>query len=143
MSNIIVDVKRIFSVPAEVVYDAWLDSKAVEAFMKPADIVTVPSPEIDAKIGGKFLFNMHVGENVLPHKGEYRILDRPNKLQFTWNSMNTKNEDSIVTITIESLDDNSCELVLKHELLPTESAREDHKGGWTNITKTLDELLSK
>ena len=98
MSDYSLKIVRKFSVAAELVYDAWLDPNAIRDFMKPADVVSIPSPEMDTRVGGKFLFNMQAGENIMPHKGEYLILDRPNKIQFTWNSSNTNNEDSIVTI---------------------------------------------
>ena len=52
--------------------------------------------------------------------------------------MNTNSEDSLVTITINALDDNSCELILIHELLPTDSPKNDHFGGWNNILKMLN-----
>ena len=143
MSKHSLEIKKKFSVPADIIYDAWLDPKAIKEFMRPADIITIPEPEIDASVGGAFLFNMHAGENVLPHKGEYKVLDRPTKIQFTWNSMNTNSEDSLVTITITALDKNSCELSLVHELLPTESSKNDHNSGWSNILKTLNELVLK
>ena len=137
------EIKKTFRVPAEVIYDSWLDPKAISEFMRPADVVTIPSPEVDAKVGGAFLFNMHLGEKILPHRGEYKILERPNKIQFSWNSMNTNNEDSLVTITINSIDGTSCELILVHELLPTKASCDDHNGGWTNILKKLDQTTSK
>ena len=120
------EIKKKFSVSAELIYDAWLDPNAIKEFMRPADVITIPSPEVESKVGGRFTFNMHAGENVLPHKGEYKILDRPKKIQFTWNSMNTNNEDSLVTITINPIDDNSCELTLVHEQLPNEESRNNH-----------------
>jgi uncharacterized protein YndB with AHSA1/START domain len=143
MSKFSLEVKKTFFVSAEMIYDAWLDPQAVQEFMRPADVITIPEPKIDANIGGAFLFEMHAGENVLPHKGEYKILNRPNKIQFTWNSVNTNEEDSLVTILINKVDENSCDLILTHELLPSESSKNDHNGGWTNILKHLEGLTSK
>ena len=135
---------KTFSVSAESVYDAWLNPESVKTWMCPADIVSVPNPKIDAKVGGKFQFDMKIGEDrVIPHSGEYKILERPTKIQFTWVSVNTNNEDSLVTITISPLDSNRCELKLVHELLPSEESHKDHEGGWNNILKTLHEKISK
>ena len=137
------EIQKEYSVPAQVVFDAWLNPDLIRLFMCPADGVTVPSPAVDAKVGGKFLFDMKIGpDKSLPHKGEYRIINRPKQLQFTWSSINTNNEDSLVTIDIEDTGSNSCLLKLKHELLPTENSRKDHNGGWNNILKTLNEKLS-
>jgi uncharacterized protein YndB with AHSA1/START domain len=142
MSKFSLEVKKQFSVSADIIYDAWLDPEAIKEFMKPADVVSVPEPKMDTTVGGEYLFNMHVGDNVLPHKGMYKALERPNKIEFTWNSMNTNNEDSLVTIFIKATGDNSCELTLIHELLPTEAAKNDHNGGWTNILNTLEKFKS-
>ena len=101
----------------------------------------MPNPKMDVKEGGPFMFDMVVGDKLLPHKGEYKILDRPNKIQFTWNSAGTNHEDSVVTITIKALDDNACELSLVHEWLPSDAACRDHTGGWTHILDTLGELV--
>jgi len=79
----------------------------------------------------------------MPHKGKFKILDRPNKIQFTWNSMNTNNEDSLVTIIINALGENSCELTLLHEMLPSESSKNDHNNGWNNILIKLNEMVLK
>lgn len=128
-----IELTKIFSVSAEMVYDAWLDIESIKKWMCPGEWVTVPNPEIDAQVGGKFQFDMAVGDNILPHFGEYKILDRANKIQFTWNSFNTDNKDSLVTIGIKELNENSCELTLVHELLPNEGSVKDHTGGWTRI----------
>lgn len=143
MSAYSLQVKKNFSVSAEMIYDAWLDPNAIKEFMRPGETVSIPDPILNAKVGGSFLFNMHAGENILPHKGEYKILERPIKIQFSWNSMNTNNEDSLVTITINPVNENSCELTLTHELLPSESSRDDHNGGWNHILKTLNEISSR
>ena len=143
MSTHSLEIKKKFSVPADMIYDAWLDPNAIREFMRPMDVVTIPEPKVEARVGGAFQFDMHAGENIIPHKGEYKILERPTKIQFTWNSMNTNNDDSLVTITINAIDKSSCELTLLHELLPSESSKNDHNGGWTNILKTLDEVVSK
>ncbi len=133
-----IEVKKDFNVSAEMIYEAWLDPKALKEFIKPGDIVEVPNPVVDPRVGGQFLFEMHVGENRLPHKGEYKILDKPSKIQFTWNSSNTNNEDSVVTIDIAKTSESSCSLTLTHELLPSLESRNDHKGGWNNILKHLE-----
>ena len=140
MNNHSLTVTKNYKVSAETIYDAWLDPEMIKLFMKPAEVVTVPTPELEARVGGAFSFDMHVGEKVLPHKGEYKVLNRASEIQFTWNSSNTKEEDSLVTITIKSLNDNECELTLVHELLPTDASKEDHKGGWTNILNELNKV---
>ena len=144
MKPIKLELKKQFSVPAEMIYDAWLDPESVKIWMYPGEGVSVPNPEIDARVGGKFQFDMEIGgDNRLPHFGEYKVLEKPHKIQFTWNSANTENQDTLVTISIEPIDSQSCQLQLVHELFRTEEAKNDHQGGWTNILETLGRKISR
>ena len=143
MSDFKLEIEKEFSVPADMIYDAWLNPESVGEWMCPADGVKVPNPVIDARVGGRFELNMDVGAEIIPHKGEYKKLDRPNVIQFTWNSPATNDEDSLVTITIEETGVSSCLLKLVHEKLPTESSMQNHTEGWTNILKTLGAKVSK
>ena len=138
-----IEIRKELSASAEMVYDAWLDPESVKKWMCPAEGVIVPNPHIEAKVGGKFQFDMQAGENSLPHFGEYRQLERPNKIQFTWNSFNTNNQDSLVTIVIESSGENSCFLTLTHEKLPTDESIKDHTNGWTRIMNCLADECKK
>lgn len=144
MSKISLELKKKFFVPAEMIYEAWLDPESVKTWMCPADGVSVPDPKIDAHVGGKFQFDMKVGDNTsLPHFGEYKLLEKPRKIQFTWNSMNTEIQDTLVTIHINPIDSQSCELSLIHEMLPSEESKKSHNGGWNNILTALDKKISK
>lgn len=142
MSQYELEVSKEYNASAEMIYDAWLDTELIKQFMCPGEGVTVPNPVIDGKVGGRFEFDMKVGENLLPHRGEYKVLDRPNKIQFTWVSSNTNNQDSLVTITINPTGETTCKLTLHHEMLPTESSRDDHNGGWTRIIDQLSKKVS-
>ena len=138
-----IELKKVLPVSAEMVFDAWLDPESIKQWMCPMPGVTVPNPHVDPRVGGQFKFDMEVGENVMPHFGEYKVLDRPNKIQFTWNSVNTDNEDSLVTISIEANGDKACELTLVHELLPSEESVKNHTAGWTNIFDCLEKSCTK
>jgi uncharacterized protein YndB with AHSA1/START domain len=140
MSNQI-EILKTFKVSAESVFDAWLDPNSIKNWMCPMPGVTVPNPQVDATVGGEFTFDMEVGGNILPHFGKYNIIDRSSKIQFTWNSMNTDNKDSLVTITIKATGEKECELVLIHELLPSEESIKNHTTGWTNIFGCLEEAI--
>jgi uncharacterized protein YndB with AHSA1/START domain len=62
--------------------------------------------------------------------GEYRELDRPNRLVFTWVSQYTDGE-SVVTVDL-SPDPAGTRLVLTHEELPSKS-RDGHAERWSQF----------
>lgn len=131
-------INRTIQAPVDVLFDAWLDPESIKKWMCPGDGVSVPNPKLEAKVGGQFDFTMSVGDQNLPHTGEYKIIDRPKKLQFTWVSANTNQNDSLVTIDFKILSENKTDLTLTHEFLPTKNSKEDHKGGWSRILECLD-----
>ncbi len=131
--------RRIIKATPEEAYDAWADpSKFQSWFMGRIRDWTYQQ---DMKVGGKFDIVMkHEGDD-LSHTGEYRILDRPNTIQFTWISKFTDEKESLVTINFHKHGDGT-ELILTHEQLP-ENAVEPHTQGWTEYTGKMDAWLQK
>ncbi|MEO7998915.1 MAG: SRPBCC family protein [Gemmatimonadaceae bacterium] len=136
-------VRREISATAEELFDAFLDAESLGEFMRPgsekhSDVTT------DPRVGGKFEINMHVNGSVIPHWGEYRELDRPKKLVFTWVSKNTNEQESVVTVQFLPVAGKAprTEVVLTQALLPDHQVK-GHIGGWTRIIEIMDELYGK
>ena len=137
------EVEKIINSPAAMVFDAWLDQNNISKWLMPGEGVIVPNPKIDPKVGGKFDLTMKVGDNLLPHSGEYKKIDRPNELEFTWNSPHgTNGTDTLVLITFESINESQTKVKLKHTFLPTQNQRDDHSGGWARILDCLESVIN-
>ena len=139
MTDLSVNVKKTINAPIEKVFDAWLDPAMLTRFILPAPDMPNPEVENDAREGGRFLIVMQVGEDKLPHSGEYLVIDRPHRLKFSWESAYST-DDSEVQIDFRALDDNSTEVELTHVRFLHEEARSDHEGGWSNILDKLGEV---
>ena len=85
---------------------------------------------------------MHVGENDIPHSGEYLEITRPNRLVFSWLSP-FSTDDSTVTIDFTKIADNITHIELTHVRFIDEEGRSNHEAGWTNIVAALNVLLTK
>lgn len=94
------------NVSAGRLFDAWLDPAKARVWMASAlremglagDVRAV---EIDARVGGRFLFADMRGEVEARHWGVYRAVDRPGRIEFTWITDPADEQDpSIVTLTI-------------------------------------------
>lgn len=136
-------VRREISATAEELFDAFLDPESLGEFMRPGS-ERQSDVTADARVGGKFMINMHVNDTVIPHWGEYRQIDRPRRLVFTWISKNTNEQESVVTIQFNQLAGRNArtEVVLTQALLPEHQVK-GHTGGWTRIVEILDELYGK
>ncbi|MGI3170470.1 SRPBCC family protein [Pseudooceanicola sp. C21-150M6] len=126
------------TIPAapEKVFDAWLDPETMTRFMAPGGRPTL-SAETDPKVGGAYELVMTNMEGTpLRHWGEYRVIDRPNRLSFTWNSPHAE-PDSIVELTFEPVEGGTL-VTLTHDRFPSEGSRSGHEGGWTSILELLE-----
>jgi uncharacterized protein YndB with AHSA1/START domain len=97
--------------------------------------------EIDARIGGQFVFvDRRDGEDV-EHRGEYLEIDRPRRLVFTFGVPKYSSEMTRVRIDIVPRDA-GCELTLTHEGVLLEYA-DRTLAGWTEILRRLADNLTQ
>merc|ERR1711916_219036 len=95
----------------------------------------VKQASTDPRVGGRYDIIMTNEMGEVPHWGEYRVIDRPNRLVFTWNSPHAA-PDSLVTLEFESVETGT-RLTLIHEKFPSEASCEGHTKGWTAVLGTL------
>jgi len=84
---------------------------------------------------------MQVGEDKIPHTGQYLVVSRPDKLVFSWLSPYST-DGSTVTIDFSESANGSTNVQLRHVKFIDEEARSDHEGGWTNILQALNNILN-
>ena len=129
-------VRRNIAASAEDLFDAWLDPEALAIWMRPGAGIRNTEAKVEPRVGGRFEINMHAESGVIPHSGEYKVIDRPRRLVFTWFSPHTGDRDSLVTVDFLPRG-KLTEVVVTHEQLP-EAKREAHNGGWTKALEKLD-----
>jgi len=127
---------RIIAAPREKLFDAWLDPKMLARFMTPGPDMSVPEATTDPKVGGRFRIVMRMGDQDMPHQGTYKVIDRPNRLTFTWESMHSTVENSTVTVDFEEARGGT-NVRLRHVRFPSDESRSNHQGGWTRILECL------
>jgi len=133
-------IARTIPAPRKQVFEAWLDPAALTEFIRPMAEMSVTKVEVDAREGGAFLIVMKVGDEEMPHRGEYRTIDRYDRLAFTWISPATI-PDSLVTIEFRAITPDTTELTLHHVGFPDQTMCDNHEQGWTGIVETLGTVL--
>jgi len=134
-------ISKMIPASVETTFDAWLDPLALAKFIKPMDGMADCTVEVDATEGGSFLIVMKAGDKEMPHRGEYKTIQRFEKIVFTWISDHT-GPDSVVTLTFKECGPNETELTLHHDGLPSEESRNNHEGGWTAIMEQLTGVVA-
>lgn len=142
MSELTLNVSKTINAPIEKVFDAWLDPAMLVQFILPMPGMPQPQVENKAQQGGEFCIIMHVGENKIPHTGEYLEINRPEKLVFSWISPYST-DGSKVSIDFHEVNESTTRVELTHVRFIDEEARSDHEGGWINILEKLDEVLTE
>lgn len=140
MNDLTLSVSKTINASIEDVFDAWLDPTLLAQFILPMPGMPQPKVENDPRQGGSFTIVMHVGDNEIPHTGEYLEINRPNKLVFSWVSPFSI-DGSTVTIDFSEIDSRTTNVQLTHVRFVDEEARANHEAGWANILDMLDETL--
>lgn len=133
-------VRRTIPASAEVLFDAFLDPNALAEWMRPGAIRSTIAT-VEPHVGGRYEVLMQGESGTIPHRGVYRLLDRPKRLVFTWNSPHSGPNETLVTVDFVKVAKGT-EVVVTHELLP-EDARPSHSRGWTSGLEHLDEACTQ
>ncbi len=136
--RVTVRVSRRFEASPERVFDAWLDPRSAGAWLFATPAGTMVRVEIDARVGGRFVFvDRRAGEDV-EHTGEYLEIDRPRRLAFSFVVPRFSAEPARIQVDLAPAAANpgSTLLTLVHEGVFAEFAGRTEEG-WNAILQGL------
>jgi uncharacterized protein YndB with AHSA1/START domain len=135
-----IELKRVYPVDIDRVFEAWTDPGVMSSWFYVGDRWTA-EVENDLRVGGTYRISMRTegGETLVCH-GIYREVSRPHRLAFTWNSH--LHSGSLVTIELRPVAEGT-ELTLTHSGLPTEELRTAHYQGWIGCLTNFDRAAAK
>ena len=122
---------RTIAASPEQVFRAWTDP---EQMMKWA----CPDPGAELEIasevrpGGAFRIRMNMPDGVHTAVGEYREVDRPNRVVYTWDWEEEgarMGVDTVITVDFVAVEGGT-EVRLVHEGFPAPEHRDGHSAGW-------------
>lgn len=133
--------RRIWATREEL-FDAWTDQEGMREWMCPGDVVSA-EVRLDPRVGGKLLIVMRSPTATYEHTGEFRVVERPSKLAFTWTADAMDGQITLVTVELIEVSGAETELVLTHEHIPRKEVRDRYQSGWTKIVNTLEQYLQR
>ena len=107
---------RRLAVPAERVFDAWLDPALVARWMFAPTGDEVLHVHVDPRAGGAFSFLVRRDGKEIDHVGVYREIDRPRRLVFTWGVAGEVGSDGVTVDVVPTPD--GCEVTVRHRMHP-------------------------
>ena len=133
------EIKRTFQSSREKVFEAWTDAEKLNRWFAPSDNYEV-NAECDLRPGGKCRVQMtHKDGNVHTAVGEYREVNAPEKLVFTWSWEDASVQGTLVAVDFKDLG-GSTEVTLTHTGFPSAEWRDKHSQGWTGALSRLEGL---
>ncbi len=136
-----VQIRRRVRAGAEQIFDLWTKPDLMARWMSPFPGAVDCKASCDLRPGGAFRLVMSSADASRDVSGTYVQIERPRKLVFTWIGPLTNNVNTLVTVELNPLGDET-ELVLTHERLPTAAIVEGHTRGWGNILDHLAEAVA-
>jgi len=123
-------VERLIHTSREKVFEAWTNAKSISQWMRPKGVTAVDA-EIDARAGGKWRILTKGDEGDCEITGEYRVIEPPCKLAFTWTSRDTDLLPTLVTMELnEDEMEPGCHLTLTHAGFTSPEAVHKHGAAW-------------
>lgn len=136
-----VRLERTFAATPEEVFDAWTSPEVLTRWWAAQPTWTSPGCEVDLRVGGLYMLRMRSDDGrIYAVGGEYREVDRPRRLVYTWCWEGTDGPDpgvvSLVTVEFR-LEAEGTTVVLEHSGLTSEQSRSGHEAGWNGALENL------
>jgi len=96
---------------------------------------------LDLRVGGRYRLAMTSPDGKTHVAiGEYREIERPSRLAFTWDWEDPASQvgDTLVTVELNDVGSNMTEVVLTHERFSDAARATSHETGWTQLLRLLD-----
>jgi len=138
-------VRRTYNVTREKIFTAWTKPDLVKQWFSPTEDIATPVVEIDLRVGGRYRVGfLKSGEEQIGFvTGEYREVQVPEKLVYTWQWDEPHQYAGCDTlVTVEFLDQGSAtEVILTHEGISDHTVREHHTMGWNGAFDRLGRFI--
>lgn len=126
---------------AERVFDAWLDAAIAGKWLFATPAGTMVRAEIDARVGGHFVFTDRRDGQDIEHVGNYLEIDRPRRLAFEFSVPKFSAGLTRVSIDIAPIE-RGCELKLTHDGVDPEYVTRT-QSGWGMLLNRLRDVLGE
>lgn len=134
-----VRITRTLAAPRPVVWRAFTDPNALTSWFWPARLS--PRVQAEPEVGGRFRIASAVARSMATAvSGEYRAVDEPSRLEFTWCWEGGEATSHVSVHLAEAGDDT--ELTVEHDGFDDEEDRDAQARGWRDCLDRLPDWLA-
>ena len=131
--------------PAEA-FQAWTDPVQFQEWFEPQPGMKTQA-QFDVRVGGKYLITFFPASGKPPVRvvGEFLVVDRPRRLEYTWIWENNPDwkDRTIVKLEFNAAGPDRTEIVLTHENFSDPEDRDAHNEGWSRILDCMAAAKAK
>jgi len=134
-------IERTFRAPAEDVFDAWTSEEVLRRWFHAEYDWETAAAEVDLRLGGAVRVVMRDPENgkEIGGGGHYTVIDRPNRLAFTW-VWDWDDRETLIEIEFEEAGGATVVRFTHSSLADAESVLR-HEKGWAVCFDNLEAAL--
>ena len=135
--------ERVLPAPRSLVFEACTEPELLATWWGPQGFTT-PGIDSDLRVGGRYRIAMQPPEGGLFYlTGEFREIDPPNRLAYTfiWEDPDPDDRETVVTISLRDAGE-STELVVDQGAFATQARHDLHHAGWTDGLERLEAALA-
>ena len=121
-------IRRLIAADTERVFAAWTEPELLRQWWGPTGVRCIAA-EIDLRAGGAYRIGNELPDGaVVWISGEFEVVETPRRLVYSWRIGDEP--VSRVTVSFTAIGDSSTEVVIHHERVHSDAARDDHERGW-------------
>jgi uncharacterized protein YndB with AHSA1/START domain len=139
----ILRIERTFRAPIEKVFDAWTKEEVLRRWLHCGPDWETPTAEIDLRVGGRIRIVMRDADgDDHAATGEYRLIERPHRLVFTWTfDAHTENQQLVDLEFAER--GGTTTVMMINSGIATDGMEADQRTGWEGCYDNLGPALSR
>jgi uncharacterized protein YndB with AHSA1/START domain len=133
-------IERAYEAPATAVFDAFTHEDVMRRWWHAQRDWTTSEASVDLRVGGTVRVVMREPDGKSHGGGgEYTVVDRPQRLAFTW-TWDGDDRETLIEIAFTETG-GSTTVTFTHSNLRDEATARDHEGGWNNCFDNLERTL--
>jgi uncharacterized protein YndB with AHSA1/START domain len=137
-----VRIERTFAASAEEVFDAWTSPEVMRRWFHAFEDWETPEAEVDLRVGGRVRVVMRRPDGRdAGMGGEYRLIDRPNRLVMTWTFDDYPDNEQLIELTFSETEGSTTVLMINSRITSNER-RESQDMGWYGCFNELQRIFS-
>ncbi|HEX2689442.1 MAG TPA: SRPBCC domain-containing protein [Kofleriaceae bacterium] len=134
-ASLALTVRRVIAAHPTKLFEAWTTPALLRAWWGPRNVRCIEA-DVDLRVGGAYRIGNQLPDGrVLWITGAFELIERPNKLVYSWQISNEPT--SRVTVRFEPVELGSTEVTVYHERIGSIAVRDDHSAGWTDCLQGL------